>query len=211
MPYSEVILVYYCPCCRQTMRRVVDPRRAPRGEDVEATLRQMATEHSTACASTIARALRTAELRARSFRLTCGDAKGVLERTPPILGNGRPSTLGEWRRLAAANMGEAGPATAYLDDQIAALGEGAPVFVEEGEAIRLLLMMGKAAPAAGPWRTDAPPRDGRPFLAELEGGEVVVLRFEDPEDGEGGFWLVPAFKNGVMSCEKPKRWAEIAR
>lgn len=206
---TEVMLVYYCPCCRQTMRRVVDPRLAPKGEDVEVTLRKMAADHSTACVETLARALRAAELRARSFRLALGDAKAVLDHEPPILSNGAPSTLGEWRRHAVANFGEGNPAARYLSDQIAALGEAAPVFAQEDEAIRLLTMLGRCSTAAGPWRTDPPPRDGRPFLAELENGEVVVARFEDPGDGGGGFWLVPAFARGILSCSDPKRWAEV--
>jgi len=201
---SEIVLAYYCPCCRRTMRTTVDPRRAP--DDVEASLRKAASDHAVACVETLVRALRTAELRARSFLLCSGEARRAFDRNPPILANGRPSTLGEWRRNVLANFGEGNPAARYLSDQIALLGEDTPVFANEDEGIRLLTMMGRASTAAGPWRTDDPPKDGRPFLAEIDDGTLAVLRWED--DGEGRFRL--ALAREILSVWREiKRWAEV--
>ncbi|MNO13210.1 hypothetical protein D3C76_28390 [compost metagenome] len=54
------------------------------------------------------------------------------------LSTGANSTLGEYRKLTAALLGEDSPATKFLDDKIKEQGEDAEVIKDEGQMVYLL-------------------------------------------------------------------------
>lgn len=58
----------------------------------------------------------------------------------PTLSTGDPSTLGNWRRLAAAFFGEETPQVAFLDAKIeeSPNGPDEPVLANEGQLILML-------------------------------------------------------------------------
>ena len=58
----------------------------------------------------------------------------------PLLSTGQPSTLGVWRDMTFALLGE-GPAVQFLDEKIAEQGRDEPVLSDERQMILLLVTM----------------------------------------------------------------------
>lgn len=60
-----------------------------------------------------------------------------------IISTGEPSTLGTYRKLAAALTGEDSPATKMLDEKIKEQGEDMEVIQDESQMMFLILQMSK--------------------------------------------------------------------
>jgi hypothetical protein len=60
-----------------------------------------------------------------------------------IISTGEPSTLGTYRKLAAALTGEDSPATQMLDEKIKEQGEDMEVIQDESQMMFLILQMSK--------------------------------------------------------------------
>jgi hypothetical protein len=67
----------------------------------------------------------------------------------PVLSTGEPSTLGNYRKLAAAFFGEDGAAVRFIDEHIAADpdGEEGVVVADERQMVYLLLELTKETDA----------------------------------------------------------------
>jgi diacylglycerol kinase family enzyme len=61
------------------------------------------------------------------------------------ISTGEPSTLGTYRKIAAALTGEDSPATKLLDDKIKEQGEDAEVIQHESQMLFLIARMGFGA------------------------------------------------------------------
>ena len=59
----------------------------------------------------------------------------------PILSDGTPSTLGNWRKIAVFLGGDSNPATKFLDEKIAKQGEDEPVVADESQMLNLVVSM----------------------------------------------------------------------
>ena len=69
------------------------------------------------------------------------------------ISTGEPSTLGTYRKIAAALTGEDSPATKMLDDKIKEQGEDMEVIQQESQMLFLIVQMGlgpKPEPVADP-------------------------------------------------------------
>lgn len=62
------------------------------------------------------------------------------------LSTGQDSTLGEYRKLAAAVFGEDSGAVKFLDEKIKEQGEDEEVIADEGQVIYLLMQQNGNAP-----------------------------------------------------------------
>ena len=69
------------------------------------------------------------------------------------ISTGEPSTLGTYRKISVALMGEDSPATKMFDDKIKEQGEDMEVIQDEGQMLMLIVTMGlgsKPEPVAEP-------------------------------------------------------------
>lgn len=58
------------------------------------------------------------------------------------ISTGEPSTLGTYRKIAAAMTGETSEATKWLDEKIEKQGEGAEVIADESQMMMLIVQLG---------------------------------------------------------------------
>jgi len=70
-----------------------------------------------------------------------------------------------------------------------------------GRSWKSVINFRQITPAAGPWRTDAPPRDGTWFLAKVY-GSIVIAKYRETAWSEMGTWR-------RLLRHEIQKWAEI--